>query len=228
MSIEETLGIFFFTLAGASAVILLGSKTLSDSLILLFPKTVNFFLSRVGESRIMNTLGGAVISILTQTPIASVYMAIGFGNSGLYSRKQVSTFMSGLGLAAVVPLWLIVFNWGWYELIFLSIGFYPAYLGTREKSVAFGRFFLGTGLVILGTRLLKVGLGSLPQMAFVLYQDFFSGPVNLIAILSICWIFVLLLFAMRSLLVPLAITLALFDADYISGIYATSFLIAIL
>ncbi|MCB0391312.1 MAG: Na/Pi cotransporter family protein [Bdellovibrionales bacterium] len=227
MSLEEPFAILFFTLAGASAVIILGSKTLSDSLILLFPKTVGFFLSRVGDSRVMNSLGGTVISVLTQSSIASLYMAIGFGNSGLYSRKQVSAFMTGLGLAAVWPLWVIVFDWGWYELIFLAVGFYPAYLGTRERSVAIGRLFLGTGLIILGTRLLKMGLSSQPKMAFVFYNSFFSGTSDILTVLTILWMTVVIIFAMRSLLVPLAITLALFETDYISGLYATIFLISI-
>ena len=227
MSLEEPFGILIFTLAGASAVIILGSKTLSDSLILLFPRTISFFLSRVGESRVMNTLGGTVISVLTQSPISSVYMAIGFGNSGLYSRKQVASFMSGLGLAALWPLWIIVFDWGWYELVFLAVGFYPAYLATRERSVAIGRLFLGTGLIVLGTRLLKIGLGSQPKMAFVFYQSFFSGPADLLSILTILWMAVVVIFAMRSFLVPLAMTLALFEADYISGLYATVFLISV-
>lgn len=225
MLIEETFGILFFTVLGASAVIILGSKTLSDSLILLFPKTINFFLGRVGQSRITNCLGGIFISLLTQSPIAVVYMAIGFGNSGLYSKKQVAIFLTGIGLASLWPLWILVFDWGWYELIFLALGFYPAYLGTREGTVAIGRLFLGTGLIIIGSRLLKVGLGSQPQMAFVFYQNFFSGPVSFYSVISILWMSLMVIFFMRSFLVPLAITLALFESNYLSGLYATVFLI---
>ncbi|MCB9025835.1 MAG: Na/Pi cotransporter family protein [Bdellovibrionaceae bacterium] len=227
MSIEETFSILFFTLTGASVVIILGSKIITDSLVLLFPRTVHFFLNQVGESRWLNSLGGTFVSALTQTPISTSHMAISFGNSGLYSRNQVSAFLSGAGLAALWPFWLIVFDWGWYELIFLTVGFFPAYLATNERIVALGRLILGTGLIILGSRLLKMGLATLPQWVFLSYQSFFSGPLNLLSIILVLFLAIVILFAMRSFLVPLAITLALFDANFISGLYATVFLVSI-
>ncbi len=227
MSIEEPLGILFFTFFGASAILILGCKIASDSFFLLFPKSIKLLLSAVGKHHFLNSLGGGLIAFLAQSPISATNMATSFGNSGLFTRNQVSAILSGVGFAALWPLWIIVFNWGWYELIFLSFGAFFVYLFENDKALSIGRFLFGMGLFILGSRMLKVGLASQPQLSFVFYQTFFSGSLSFSTSVSVLALILVVVFLSRSFLVPLALTLTLFEADYISGNYATLFLIFI-
>ncbi len=213
----EELGLLIFTLTGSSVLLIYGSKIYMDSFFMLSPRWLRNVLNSGESSIFLNILSGLTFSLSSLSSNSLMYAALSYGNSGILTSRQVSAFLTSLGLASVLPLWIVVFNWGWYELIFLTMGFVFTAVGKSEKIYGLGRLILGLGVVILASRLLKVGLASQPDIALFVNQLVVTQNLGLVSGTLLIVIGFLLVFLTRSLIVSLILVLSLFEADFLSA-----------
>jgi phosphate:Na+ symporter len=213
LSLEDLL-ILLFTITGSSVLLVYGSKVLIDTPYYLFPFLGKLSEQWLGHTTLRSLVSGIAVSLGTMSSSATIYSGLSNANTGVIKPEQIPIFMAAsLGITAV-PLWFCMFHWGWYELIFLTFGFFISAKFKPLWSYGLGRLLLALGIMALGSRLLVVGLGSQPEMALFSNHLLFaesSSEFSTLILFSLSLIFIVVT---RSIVSTVLVTAALLESEF--------------
>jgi len=215
LSIEE-LSILFFTITGSGVLLIYGTKVLIDTPFYTLP-----FLSRwserwMGNSIPRSLISGGLTSTGTLSSTATLYSGYSLASTGVLKPEFLPTFIAAALPITVVPIWFSLFHWGWYELVFLTLGFLISAKFKSQWAFGMGRALLALGIIALGSRLLVVGLGSHPELAIFSNQLFFSEVSSFVSLLLFFLLSLVFMLVSRSLIATLLITSALLETEFFS------------
>ena len=148
-----------FSMLGAFALFMYGTKMIGDSIQKVAHKSISHFFDLVGDSRTMALLSGFWVTVLVQSSSDVITMVTSFVNSGLLPVIQALGVTLGANIGTTVTGWfysLFAFDatLAHYSLAMMAVGFLFIYFSKQAYTNTLGEFIFGMGLLILGLNFL--------------------------------------------------------------------------
>jgi phosphate:Na+ symporter len=206
----ETLGLFVISSLAGIALMLLGTRLLSEGLQMIFSDSIRATMTRLGESGWRSFAVGVSTSFMIQSRISSAIMAVSYTNSGLMSLRQLHLFLIGTTFGTVFFPWLFLIETGRLDLLLLALGILPMLYATQDSFAGFGRVIFSLGLLLFGFDVVAFG-SSNPDTILFYIRDWwaFDGQVSMGESLGLSLLALLFMFAFRSTVVLIGFLMAL-------------------
>ena len=151
--------LLFFTIAGATALLLFGMKLMSESLQKMMGERIQKVLSSMTSNKLRGVLTGMFITALIQSSSATTVMVVSFVNAGILRLVEAVSLIIGANIGTTFTAWLIsVFgfemNFAIFTLPIIGISI-PFLFSNKRKLKNVGEMLLGFSLMFISLNFLK-------------------------------------------------------------------------
>jgi phosphate:Na+ symporter len=155
------------SLIGGAGLLLFGLRTVSENLNQLAGARFRSTVAWVTRNRIYGMGAGALLASLLQSSSAATLLLVGLARAGFVNLGQSIVLMLGSDVGTTLTVQLIAFRLFDHALLIIGFGFFFFFLSRKEKINLFGLSVLGLGLILLGIRIMIIGMGSLKDFEWV-------------------------------------------------------------
>lgn len=157
----------FVGLIGGLALFFLGIRQMSSGLKHGIAHKMRSILRAMSRNRIVATLFGAFITLITQSSSATAVMLVGFVQSRLLRFEQTIGMLIGAAIGTTITVQLISFRLANYSLLVVAAGFILMAIAKNRTIRSIGEAILGFGLLFYGMHLMSESMVPLRN-----YQPF--------------------------------------------------------
>lgn len=152
-----------WNLLGGMALILFGIRLCRKGFQKVAGPHLRRILSALTESRLRSFTSGIVLTVVSQSSLATALMVIGFMSAELVRGPQTIAILLGANVGTTLTVQLLAFRIYDYAVALVAIGT-CLYLFTRERATqGAGQGILGFGLVFLALKLMSEAVLPLKQ-----------------------------------------------------------------
>ena len=146
----------FFRLIGALALLMVGMKTMSDSLQKMAGPQLRHVLGTMTTNRVTGILSGTLITAAVQSSTATTVMTVSFVNAGLLTLAQAISVIMGANIGTTLTAWIMSAGFSFNITDFVWPAFFIAIiLIYSKKRKIIGDFIFGISFMFLGLGTLR-------------------------------------------------------------------------
>ena len=146
----------FFRLIGALALLMIGMKTMSDSLQKMAGPQLRHVLGTMTTNRVTGILSGTLITAAVQSSTATTVMTVSFVNAGLLTLAQAISVIMGANIGTTLTAWIMSAGFSFNITDFVWPAFFIAIiLIYSKKRKIIGDFIFGISFMFLGLGTLR-------------------------------------------------------------------------
>lgn len=169
-----------FGLFGGLALFLYGMILVSEGMQKAAGEKLKNALESATRSPFRGIITGGVFTSIIQSSSVTTVTVVGLINAGLMTLRQSAGIILGADIGTTVTAQIVAFPIGRYSLVIIGLGFLMFFLGGDNKQISnYGQAILGLGILFLGMNIMKDGVESLKNAAFVveMFAKFGRTPI---------------------------------------------------
>lgn len=150
-------------LIASIGVMLVGVKTLSDSLQKLVNDKIRKNINGFAKNRVKTAVTGTVVTFAMQSSTASTIMTAGLTAVGILSLLQAMSFVIGCNIGSALTGTLLIFNSFSVKEVFAVLCFIGAILSffKNDKIKLIGKALIGFGLLFAGLSFIGINIDQI-------------------------------------------------------------------
>ena len=173
-----------FGIIGGLALFVYSIYLLSEGLQKVAGKKLKEILERITDRPIKGIVGGALITVITQSSSITTVMLVGLINAGLMTVEQSLGVIIGSNIGTTITAQLIAFKIGKYALPIIAVGTALSLIGKRKKTHYLGQILLGFGLLFLGMNIMSEAARPLQNSAFFMSMMSTFSEIPVLGVLA--------------------------------------------